>query len=71
MKIIGAVLVIIGLVDVIGSWTGYDFWGEFMGVTLPDLLWYFSGYIELALGYYLFNLGSNEDESVEEPIEEE
>ena len=71
MRIIGIVFIIVGLVDVIGSWGGYDFWGEFMGIRLPDILWMLSGYIELTIGYFLFNLGTDESEASDESSSEE
>lgn len=54
---IGAVLVIIGLVDLIGSFAEFDLWGE-LGVQLPEVIWRFSAYIEIGVGYLLFKLGS-------------
>ena len=58
MKIAGIILVIIGLVDLVGSYTGFDLWGGFLGLQLPDLLWKYSAYIELIAGYLLFNAAS-------------
>ena len=57
MKIIGALLIIFGLVDLIGSYTEFDLWGT-IGIVLPDLLWRYSSFIEIGLGYFLFNLAS-------------
>lgn len=54
MKLIGIVFVIIGLVDVIGAFTGFDLWRGFIGwETMPDILWSISAYIELAIGFAL------------------
>ncbi len=58
MKIIGVIIIAIGLVDLVGSYAGFDLWGGFLGVNLPDILWKFSAYIELIVGYLIFNLGS-------------
>ena len=65
MKIVGIILIIVGVVDVGGSWLGFDLW-YFLGFDLPWIIWNFSGYIELGLGYFLFNLGSDTIE-VEDP----
>ena len=57
MKIVGILLIVFGLVDFIGSWLDFDLWGT-MGVELPRVIHRFSAYIEIALGYFLFQLGS-------------
>ena len=61
MKIIGGLLIAFGLADVLGSWAGEDLWGDWIGVQLPDLLWRFSGFIELGLGYFLFQMGDGDE----------
>jgi len=61
LKIIGALLFIVGIVDVGGSFMDFDLWGT-IGIQLPDVLWKYSGYIELILGGFLFNLGSGDKE---------
>lgn len=61
LKIIGALIFIVGIVDVGGSFMDFDLWGK-MGIQLPDILWKYSGYIELIIGGFLFNLGSGESE---------
>ena len=58
MKIAGIILIAIGLIDLIGSYMGFDLWGGFIGVELPELLWKYSSYIEIIIGYGLFSLGS-------------
>jgi uncharacterized membrane protein YphA (DoxX/SURF4 family) len=63
MKIIGMILIAIGLIDLIGSYTGFDLWGGFLGVQLPDFLWKISSYIEIGVGYLLFTLGSKDAEA--------
>jgi len=63
MKIVGILFLIIGAVDLIGSYAGFDLWGT-LGVPLPEIIWKFSAYIELAIGFALFNFGG-EDEDVE------
>ena len=64
LKIVGAILVIFGLVDLIGSFAGFDLWGT-LGIALPDIIWSFSAYIEIALGAFLFKLGSADGEASE------
>ena len=58
MRIIGGLLIAFGLVDMIGSFAGLDVWSDWIHVDLPEALWSFSAYIEIGLGYFLFNLGS-------------
>ncbi len=65
LKIIGILLIVMGAVDLIGSYAGFDLWGT-LGITLPDLLWKYSSYIEIGLGLLLFNIGSaNKEETPE------
>jgi hypothetical protein len=65
VKILGILLIVFGLIDFGGSFAGFDLWGGFLGVQLPELLWKFSAYIEMIIGYFLFNLGSKSDEGEE------
>lgn len=62
MKIAGILIIAIGLIDLIGSYAGFDLWGGFLGIQLPELLWKFSSYIEIAIGYGLIKLGTTEVE---------
>lgn len=68
MKIIGIMLIAIGLVDLVGSYAEFDLWGGFLGVELPELLWQYSSYIEMLIGYGLYNMASSsrEEEGVAE-----
>jgi hypothetical protein len=66
MKIIGIILIIFGLVDLVGSYMEFDLWGEFLGVQLPDIIWSYSSFIEIIIGYLLFNLGSKGPEEAME-----
>ncbi|MGI0117954.1 hypothetical protein [Zooshikella sp. RANM57] len=59
MKFIGIILILFGLVDLVGSYSGFDVWGESIGIQLPEIIWRFSAYIELGLGYFLFKTGSS------------
>jgi len=61
LKIIGALFFIIGLIDIGGTYGDFDLWGGFLGIQLPELLWKFSGYIELGIGALLFNLAPDGD----------
>ena len=62
---LGGILVVFGLVDLVGSFAGFDLWGT-IGVQLPDIVWRFSAYIELAVGYMLFRAGKGAVETEEE-----
>ncbi len=57
MKILGVIFVAFGLLDLIGSFSDLDVWGEWIGVDLPDVIWSYSAYIEIAIGYMLFKVG--------------
>lgn len=58
MVIIGGLIFLFGLVDLIGSFADFDLWGS-MGVELPEFLWRFSAWIELAIGAVLFKIGTS------------
>ena len=60
MKFLGYGLVVFGFADFGLSWVGLDVWGEIIGVQLPQLLWTFSGMIEIAIGYGIVNLASDD-----------
>ena len=62
MKIIGALLVIFGIIDLAGSWIGdLDVWYDWFGIKLPEFIWMFSAWIEIGLGSFLFKLGGGDD----------
>lgn len=63
MKILGIIIIVVGFVDLIGSYVGFDLWGGFIGVELPDILWSYSSFIEIGLGYFVMNLSANDKES--------
>ncbi len=65
MKIAGILLIIVGLVDLVGSYADFDLWGGFLGIQLPEIVWKFSAYIEMGIGYLLFNMGSGGSEEAE------
>ena len=65
LKIIGAVIFLVGLADFAGSYMDFDLWGGFLGVQLPDLLWQYSAYIEMAVGAFLFSMSPEVEETIE------
>ncbi|WP_163931893.1 hypothetical protein [Paraferrimonas sp. SM1919] len=65
MKIIGILLIAFGLIDLFGSYADFDLWGN-LGVQLPEIIWRFSAYIEIALGYLLVKQGSNPSEETQQ-----
>lgn len=64
MKIIGILIMVFGVADFADSYAGYDLWGEYIQVQLPDLLWQYSAYVEIVLGYIIMNLGSSSEEEI-------
>jgi len=64
MKILGLILIVFGVVDLAGSYAEFDLWGGFIGIQLPEVIWQYSSFIEMGLGYFIFNLGKgNESEN--------
>lgn len=57
LKVVGGLLIAFGLVDLIGSYTEFDVWTK-IGIELPEIVWRFSAYIEIGLGFFLFKIGS-------------
>lgn len=55
---IGGLVVAFGLVDFAGSFLHFDLWGR-LGVRLPEILWRFSAYIELVIGFAVFKFGKS------------
>ncbi len=66
MKYLGILIILFGLVDMAGSYMDFDLWTDFIGVELPPIVWKFSSYAEIAIGYAIMSLGSNKDEDEEE-----
>ena len=60
---IGGLFIAFGLVDLIGSFADFDLWGGFLGVQLPEILWKYSAYLEIIIGYVIFNAGRNSSDS--------
>jgi hypothetical protein len=71
MKIIGILLIAFGLADFIGSWSNYDVWHQWFHIEKPEVLGRFSGYIEMALGYFLIRLGAKPTKKTEEPASQD
>lgn len=65
LKIIGAVIFIFGLVDFGGNFMDFDLWSK-IGIQLPDIVWKYSAYIEMAIGGFLFSMGSDDKDEAEE-----
>ena len=63
MKILGLLLIVFGVVDLAGSYAEFDLWGGVIGIQLPEVIWKYSSFIEMGLGYFLFNLGKKSDSS--------
>ena len=63
LKVLGIAIVLFGLVDLVGSYMDFDLWGGFLGIQLPELLWKYSSYIEIAAGVFITTLGSNKEET--------
>lgn len=61
MKIVGILIILFGIVDLIGSFTGFDLWGT-IGIALPDIIWQYSAYIEIAIGYGVMSFFDSDDE---------
>ncbi|MDH4319095.1 MAG: hypothetical protein OEV64_11935 [Desulfobulbaceae bacterium] len=62
---IGVILCAVGAVDFIGSFVGFDLWGEKIGITLPEILWKYSAYLEFIAGYFAFKVGMAMNDSDE------
>ena len=66
MKIAGIIFILIGIIDIGGSFIEFDLWGDFFGIDLPYVIWYLTGYAELGIGYFLYSLSENNSETEEE-----
>ena len=52
-KIVGAFLLIFGIIDFSGTWYGFEIWWDLLGIWLPDILHITSPLIEIGIGVYL------------------
>ena len=57
MKIAGIIFIVIGIIDVGGSWLDFDLWGTLGILDQTSFLWFWTGYIELGIGFGLYNYG--------------
>jgi len=64
-KIIGGILVLIGIVDFAGSYMEFNLWGT-LGVPLPDFVWQYSHWIAGGLGLAIYGIGEATDDDGEE-----
>jgi len=62
MKILGYILIVVGVVDFGGSFVGFDLWLEVFGINLTGILYQFSPLIVGGIGYALVSVGSKETE---------
>ena len=62
LKAIGALVFLWGLADLVLSWMGTDLWGS-VGIQLPDLIWQFSHYVAMGIGFAIFSMGGSGDDN--------
>ena len=68
MQMIGVIFIAMGAIDLAGAWFfNFDLWGGFFGIQLPDIIWMFTPYIELSIGFFLFNQDGDNTEDQEDP----
>tara|TARA_Y100000748_G_scaffold267045_1_gene237758 strand:+ start:301 stop:483 length:183 start_codon:yes stop_codon:yes gene_type:complete len=60
MKILGYILIAVAVVDFVGSWLGFDFWLEVLGINLTGYAYQFSAFVVGGIGYMLVQAGSEE-----------
>jgi hypothetical protein len=60
-KIVGGLFIAFGVVDLLGSFLGWDVWGGWFGLELPELLWRFSAWIEIGIGLLILRFGQDTD----------
>ena len=66
MKALGIILVVFGVIDILGAWFfEFDLWGDVIGITLPEIIWTFSGYIEVGVGWLILRAGAGEADTGE------
>ncbi|MBV1910806.1 MAG: hypothetical protein KUG78_16020, partial [Kangiellaceae bacterium] len=62
LMVVGGILVVFGLTDLIGSFAGFDLWTDIVGIQLPDIVWRYSAYAEMFIGYLIFKAGMGASE---------
>ncbi len=71
MKVLGILLILFGVIDLLGAWFfGFDLWGDFIGIELPEIIWTYSGYIEVLVGWLFLRAGSDEPDADEPDADE-
>jgi hypothetical protein len=71
MKALGILLIAFGGIDLLGSWFfEFDLWGGGLGIELPGIIWTFSGYIEVGVGWLILKAGTKEAGTEEAGTEE-
>ncbi len=66
MKALGILLVVFGVIDILGDWFfEFDLWGDVIGITLPEIIWTYSGYIEVGVGWLILRAGAGEADTGE------
>ena len=61
-KIVGAFLLIFGIIDFSGTWYGFEIWWDLLGIWLPYILHITSPLIEIGIGVYLLQVWKLWDE---------
>ena len=63
MRFIGLLLIIFGIAD-FGLWAALeiDVWYDWFGIDFPDWLFYFTAWIEIAIGATLMRIGNDESD---------
>jgi hypothetical protein len=71
LKVIGGLLVVFGVVDLLGSFGSLDVWADWFGVELTGIVYSYSAYAEIAIGAFVFKMGSSggETEDADEDAE--
>ena len=49
------------MISLVGRFTGFDVWAT-LGVELPEMLWKYSGYLEIFIGLFIYKTGAPKGE---------
>ena len=61
ITIAGVLLAGFGLIDFVGSYIGLDVWNDWIGIDLPELIWSFTAWIEMFVGFSLVGFASKKE----------
>ena len=61
MKIVGIILIVWGFADLGLSWAGTDLYWK-IGIELPDVIYPFTHWIAMGIGYAIYRIGKPSDE---------